>query len=452
MNHRALTVASLVLALLPVAALHAAAATDAKAPAYVLTVATDRADALYKQGEKVTFNIEVQQQQQPADGSVAWTISKDGVAPVRTGTVALQGGKAAIEGSLAEPGFLHCEVTFQHEKEKFTAIAAAGVDIGQIKPSMPAPEDFDAFWGGKKKELAAIPLNARLTPVPPPADRPGIETFDLQADCIGKPVSGYYSRPTGAKPKACPALLYVDGAGVRNSDLLAGARYAQRGIIALAINAHGIPNGQSPQFYADLANGELKSYRFDGRQSRDTYYFLGMYLRVLRALDFLASQPEWDGRTLIIVGGSQGGAQSIAGAALDPRVTFIVALNPAMCDHSGMVAGRVAGWPKLVPVADGKPDAAALQTSRYFDGVNFASRVHAEVFGWEGFLDVVAPPTGVYAAYNQLPGKKTITNDPTHGHGLDGMKLWPAVANAVYAHIAEQAKKPAAAVAAQPAK
>ncbi len=39
-----------------------------------------------------------------------------------------------------------------------------------------------------------------------------------------------------------------------------------------------------------------------------------MFLRMERAIDFLASQPEWDGRILIVTGSSQGGGQAIVAA------------------------------------------------------------------------------------------------------------------------------------------
>jgi cephalosporin-C deacetylase-like acetyl esterase len=267
-----------------------------------------------------------------------------------------------------------------------------------------------------------------------------LETFELHADCLGSPISGYYARPLGAKPKSCAALLYVEGAGVQSADLLAPSRWAQKGLIALDINAHGIPNGKAKDFYTALANGELKDYRTHGRESRDTYYFLGVYLRVIRGLDFLATQPEWDGHTLIIEGVSQGGAQAIAGAALDPRVTFLLAGFPAMCDHTGMLAGRIAGWPKLVPLgADGKPDPAILQTSRYFDSVNFATRVKAPSYFWIGFVDSVTPPTSSYAAYNNVPGNKQIMNDPPHGHGRDNPQLWSTISDVILAQVAKQA-------------
>ena len=428
----------------------AASSWDGKAPVeYVLTVEPDRADATYHKGDMVTFNIELQHNQQPATepATVDWVLSKDGMTPpLEKGTATLQDGKATVTGTLDEPGILRIDATFKHDKDTLVAPTSAAIDPLDIKPSMPVPDDFDAFWAEKKKALAAVPLNPTMTPVPAPADRPGVEIFDIKADCVGKGISGYFARPTGAKPKSCPALLMLEGAGVVSTDILAPTRYAQKGFIALDINAHGILNGQPKQYYADLNNGELKDYRTHGRESRDTYYFLGMYLRVIRGLDFLAAQPEWDGHTLIIMGVSQGGAQAIAGAGLDSRVTYLFAGFPAQCDHTGMVANRIAGWPKLVTTGpDGKPDPAILEASRYFDGVNFASRIKAPAYFWIGLLDSVTPPTGSFAAYNAIPGKKELLSDPDHGHGRDNPKLWPSISKL----IIDEAKAEGSTVASQ---
>lgn len=429
--------------------LPAASSWDGKAPVeYVLSVETDKPDAIYQQGDTVTFNIQLQHNQQPAtEGSVDWVISKDGVPPLEKGTAQLVDGKASITGKLGEPGFLHCEVTYKHEKDKFVALAGAAIDPLAIRQALPCPADFDEFWAAKKKALAAVPMDPQLTSVPMPADRPGpaVECFDVKLASIGAPVSGYYARPIGAKPKSCPARLCVPGAGVRSADLTSAVRYAQKGVISMDINAHGILNGQPPAYYAGLDAGELKDYRTRGRESRDTYYFLGAHLRTLRALEFLKSQPEWDGHTLVIEGGSQGGGLAFAGAALDPQVTFFVALVPALCDHGGLAIGRISGWPKVVPLTpDGKPDPAVLEASRYFDSANFAARIKAPCFSWVGFLDVTCPPTSNYAALNNLTGQKEIVNDPSHGHGTDGTKVWPKVAQVISDHLAEQAKtKPA---------
>jgi cephalosporin-C deacetylase-like acetyl esterase len=257
---------------------------------------------------------------------------------------------------------------------------------------------------------------------------------------VGAPVSGYFAKPAGAQPKRLPIILTVHGAGVRRSGLGGAAGWAKEGFLALDINAHGLPNGQPDKFYSDLASGELKDYRTRGRESRETVYFLGMFLRLVRAMDFLVAQPEWDGRTLVVHGSSQGGAQSIVAAGLDSRVTFIAAGVPAMCDHTGAAVGRISGWPKLVPSdADGKPETKVLEAARYYDAVNFATRAKAAGILTVGFIDTTCPPTSVYAAYNALRGEKEIFNDPPSTHAVSA-KAGQAMRQAILRHVAAMKK------------
>jgi len=429
----------------------AASSWDGKAPVdYVLSVETDRNDAIYGQGQTVTFNVELLHNQKPAaTEEIDWTISKDGVAPIQTGKLTLKDGRGVLTGSLKEPGFLQCKVSFKAPagatpaSPAITALSAAGVDLSAIKPSMPAPADFDSYWAAQKKRLAAVPLNIRMTPVTPPPTRTGAETFSFTVDSIGAPSTGFYGRPVGAKPKSLPAVLFVPGAGVRsaNLDSMAGWARAGSGLLVAEINAHGIANGESREYYAALDMGELKDYRTRGRESRDTYYFQSVYFRVLRALDFLTSQPEWDGKTLIILGGSQGGGLSLAGAALDQRVTFIVSNVPGLTDPTGMVANRIAGWPKAIPKgADGKPDPKVLEAMRYYDGVHFAARIKIPVHMEVGFIDVVCPPTASYAAYNALGGKKEMITWPDRGHDI-GPQIWNDMRKLTLAHAAENQGK-----------
>lgn len=392
----------------------AASLLSAQTPEVSIKVATDRADALYKSGETVTFNIEVSQDKKPlADGKVSCVFSKDGVQPQPTQTIPVKAGRASIIGKLDEPGFLLLRVS----SGKSSAMAAAGYDPLALRPSMPVPDDFDMFWDAQKAALAAVPLKSILTPVPSAAKT--ADTFDVQIDCVGPPVSGYFGRPKSAKPKSLPAILFVHGAGVRSSSL-GNTFWAERegGTLALDINAHGLPNGKPKEFYDALAAGELRDYRTRGNTDREQCFFKGMFLRLIRAIDFLAAQPEWDGKTLIVYGSSQGGFQAFAAAGLDPRVSFFCAGVPAGCDHSGSLANRISGWPKLVPLdAEGKPEAAALQTARYFDNVNFAARAKCRgAVVTVGFIDTTCPPTSVYAAYNALTIPKSIHTDVLSGH------------------------------------
>ncbi|HEY1111551.1 MAG TPA: acetylxylan esterase, partial [Opitutaceae bacterium] len=329
------------------ATLLGAAEKKAAKATQTLTAETDHKDALYKRGETVTFIIKLADKGQPLDGEVDWVLTKDGLPLDKSGKARLAGGEARVTGSLDEPGFLRIGVTYQKDKLKLTATAGAGIDPTAIAPSAPAPKDFAAFWEAKKREVSAVPMNPKLTPVKSGAD--AVESFDVQVSAVGAPVSGYFSRPKGAKPRSLPVILTVHGAGVRSSGLEGTVSWAKEGVLALDINAHGLPNGKEKAFYDALAAGDLKDYRTRGRESRETIYFLGMFQRVVRAIDFLTAQPEWDGRTVVVSGSSQGGFQAIAAAGIDPRVTFFTAGVPAGCDHTGSLAGRIAGWPKFIP-------------------------------------------------------------------------------------------------------
>jgi cephalosporin-C deacetylase-like acetyl esterase len=386
----------------------------AQTPVIALKAATDRPDALYKTGETVTFTITVTQDGKPmADGKVTGVLSKDGVQPQPPQTLNVKAGKATIIGKLDEPGFL----LLRASSGKASTLAAAGYDPLQLKPSMPVPDDFDAFWAAQKAALAKVPMKSTLTPVTAAAKN--VDAFDVQVECLGKPVSGYLGRPKNAKPKSLPAILHVHGAGVRSSGLASVSWAANEGgMLSLDINAHGIPNGQPKAFYDALSNGELKGYPQFGNKDREQCYFKGMFLRLIRAIDFLAAQPEWDGKTLIVYGSSQGGFQAFAAAGLDERVTFICAGVPAGCDHTGSQANRINGWPKIVPNdAEGKPDTTALQASRYFDCMNFAAKAKCKGAAVTvGFIDTTCPPTSVYAAYNALTMPKSIHTDVLAGH------------------------------------
>jgi cephalosporin-C deacetylase len=384
-----------------------------------ITARAERKGALYHKGEKVVFNVAVRDEGKKATGLVEWVILKDGLPTDQKGVSELVDGNAVATGSLDEPGFIQVRAAYRAGPKAKAApvvgLGGAAIDPTEIKRSLPVPDDFDAFWDGMKKKLAEVPVEPRLVAVKSPAK--DVESFDVTAPALGLPISGYLAKPIGAKPKSLPIILTVHGAGVSDSSLGGSASWASRGFLAMDMNAHGLPNGKPRQYYADLYAGPMKDYRYEHKNDREKAYFTGMMLRLVRAIDVLTAQPEWDGKYVVVSGASQGGYQAIAAAGLDARVTFFAAGVPAGCDHSGMLVGRIAGWPKIVPVVDGKPDMAVLEAYRYLDCMNFATRTKAAgAYFTVGFIDSTCPPTSVYAAYNQLSIPKEIYNDIPSGH------------------------------------
>ncbi|MBN2295138.1 MAG: acetylxylan esterase [Pirellulales bacterium] len=389
-----------------------------------LDVNTEHPNAIYKMGEDVKFIVSISSDKKPVTtGTVRYVLNEDGLNKLGEGKVELGTKPAVITGRMAKPGFLRCTVYYRPKTVDgkkapgaATAIAGAAISPEKIEPSMPVPDDFDEFWAARKKEVADMPMEPKLTPVD--SGSPKMECFDVQINCPGgAPVSGYFGRPKDAKPKSLPAILWVHGAGVCSSRLGNAQKAMRLGMLSMDINAHGIPNGKPASYYTNLSNTDLQNYRHRGREDRNKVYFVGMFMRLIRAIDFLTAQPQWDGKTMIVVGHSQGGGQALAAGGLDDRVTFIASGVPAICDHSGGAIGRIAGWPKIVPNGpDGKPEPKALQACRYIDCVNLASRAKADAIMSVGFIDATCPATTCYAAYNQLQGKKQVINEPKMGH------------------------------------
>ncbi len=309
----------------------------------------------------------------------------------------------------------------EFSKNPFDKVVMAGIGAmvapELLKPSAPEPQDFDAFWKARRAELDKVPVVATRSPVDfdgPLKDK--IDCYDVKVECAGgSPVSGYLGIPRDAAPKSLPAVVFFDGAGVRS----ATKPLWYQGAIAFHTNAHGIENGKAPDYYSELEKGRLKNYKFQGKSDRDAFYFKGMLLRAMRALDYVKSLPEWDGSTLLVFGGSMGGGQALAAAALDPQVTTCLAFIPAFGDQTATLAGRPAAYPRAADRKDPKElFDATLECAGYYDTVNFAKRIKADVILSTGLIDFICPPSSVYLVYNALPPgrSKKIVAYPAKGH------------------------------------
>ena len=404
---------------------------------YALDVKTDKPEALYSVGEKITFNILLTEDGKPVSGkAVNYSIARDGGSPQK-GTVTSAETPVTVETTMENPGFTLLSATSAGKEKNIVGYGGAGAEPLKIKPGLEVKDDFDNFWNAKKEELNKLPLEVRMEPAAVPAALKGkVECFDIKVNCLGgKPVSGYFARPVNAAKASLPAIVTYQGAGVYNSSSGTACSWAAKGMLALDINAHGIENGKPQEFYKDLNDNALRGYPHFDEGDREKCYFLGMFQRVYRSLQFIKSQPEWDGKCLVTRGSSQGGGQSIAAAGLDPQVSFCAAFVPALCDHYGYLAKRQNGWPRFIASKDGnalKEDVAA--TSKYFDGVNFASRIKGDAIFTVGFIDITCCPSSVYAAYNSVPGKKEIVNNPLFGH-RNPPEAGKIVDDAISAHV-----------------
>jgi hypothetical protein len=176
----------------------------------------------------------------------------------------------------------------------------AAVAPTRIGLTTPRPADVDSFWTGKLAAQAKVPINPVLTPVQ--TETPGIEMSTFVLDALGSRAQGYLAKP--AKEGKFPALMLLQYAGVYALNARSVAARAGEGWLVIDVDSHDKlpcdPGGNMPRNYAAIGNTD-----------RETSYFLNMYLRDSRAMDYLMTRADWDGKTIVLMGTSMGGQQSI---------------------------------------------------------------------------------------------------------------------------------------------
>lgn len=383
---------------------------------------TDRENPVsYKVGEKIKFSLTLTE----ADLSggeyfIAWTrtgddgVTQNGKSPI------VSNGTMEIETTLSKPGFVRVEaylvdstgkrvlrknnapgaVTWGSEKGVFFD-GGAGADISKIKQGDKEPDDFDAFWCKQKAALKKVPLKAKRWEVKSP--REDVKVYAVEIDCAGpRPATGYYTVPVAASTgKKYPIRVTFDGYGTNIQRVPQHIWYTNE--IWLNINAHGYSLEKDKKYYDEFFESIRSGgngYAFDPVQNSDPEkaYFHGMALRVMRALEYMKTLPEWDKKNLIVAGGSQGGLQTMWAAALDKDVTEAQPEITWCCDIGKKGEGRLR--------SNSEPQ--YTDALRYFDAANHAKRVKCKVNCTRaGLGDYTCPPSGLAIVFNNLKAPVT---------------------------------------------
>ena len=362
------------------------------------------------------------------DPTVVFSVEKNMNSFMSRKDVSLEVGRYLMYAEICrEPG-VHYVFTIGKKDgkpgtEDISAVGAI-VEPERFISGYDAPKDLRKFWKRQIAQMRKMPLNAIVKPAPQEKkSQKGFTCLDIEIPMPeGNPVRAYVSYPSDAKPKSLPILIYAHSAGVKRLDCRSFVdktiQDAQRGggAIAIDINAHGMLNGQPQSYYDELEDGELYQYSAREFTGHDDFYFRLMYLRLVRALDYLVTLPQWDGKRVAIYGESQGGAQTAFLAGIDKRVTAAVLRVPAFIDVAGPLDDRLGSWPQ----AYGRKAKELEGYIPYYDGACLLTLTKAKLFFEAGLVDYTCPPGCVAAGYNNSPSEdKTIVFFPYRAHTLN---------------------------------
>ena len=289
-------------------------------------------------------------------------------------------------------------------------------------PGNPVPDDVREFWDSQISHMREIPIEAALVEVPLEGDdSAAVECFNAHVSGPdGVPVVGYYARPRGAAPASLPIVIRFHSAGVAGlwcrAKVKDAVRYAGKGAICFDFNAHGMENDREQAYYDSLDAGPLSGYSDWPLEDKETYYFKNMVLRAVRGLDYAAQDPAWNGKTVLLLGESQGGFQGAMLAGIDPRVTDLIVNVPAGVGTGGGRAGRCDSWPDVLE--DSSFSQYSMDNAAYFDAAVLLRGCKAKCLVEIGLVDVCCPPSEVFSGFNTVAGEVRYLTTPYRPHHL----------------------------------
>lgn len=297
-------------------------------------------------------------------------------------------------------------------------------ELERYRGRNPRPADFDAYWDQALAEMRALDPQIELTPVPFPADF--AECFDLRFTGVGGArVYAKYLRPKGKT--ACPGVVQFHGYSWHSGDWQEKLGLVANGFCVAALDCRG-QGGKSEDVggvRGTTQNGLIIRGLDD---SPERLYYRSVFLDCAQLAGILMDFPEVDEHRVAATGGSQGGALTLACAALEPRIVRAAPLYPFLCDYQrvwemDLANNAYAELKTFFRFFDPRHEREAEIFTRlgYIDIQHLAPRIRAEVMMGVGLMDAICPPSTQYAVFNKITSPKRAVIYPDYGHeGLPG--------------------------------
>ncbi|KQQ68886.1 acetyl esterase [Microbacterium sp. Leaf320] len=282
------------------------------------------------------------------------------------------------------------------------------------------PDDFDAFWAETIAGVRSLPLDLTVTPHATRLTQ--IDVFDVSFRGFGgTPIRAWLRVPRGASGPL-PGLVQFFGYGNGRGHALRDLRWASAGYAHLVVDARGQGHGDTDDDHAD-GGPSAGGFLTRGLRSPQEYYYRRVYADAVRAVDAIRSIELVDPTRVGAVGASQGGGIALAIAGLVPDIAVAIIQAPFLCelDRAATLSSEHPYSLLTQYFADRRSDAAiALDTLRYFDGINHARRATAPALLSTGLRDGIAPPETVLPAFTAYGGEKRVVLWPHNGHEAGG--------------------------------
>lgn len=285
----------------------------------------------------------------------------------------------------------------------------------------PCPADIDEYWDRGIAEMEKL-LD---TVVIEKADFqvPNAECFDLWFTGVGgAKIHCSYMRPTFVKGKH-PCVCNFHGYAGNCGDWTERMYFVLAGMSVLHMDVRG--QGGKSEDVGGVKGTTLNGHIVRGLDDPDPEALLyrSIFLDAAQCARIAMRLPEVDETKVAAFGGSQGGALSLACAALTPTLNRAAPCVPFLCDYKRVweMDLDVAAYDELKYFFrnfDPRHERENEIFTRlgYIDNQNIAHRTRAKILMFTGLMDTICPPSTQFAAYNKLTCEKDVVIYPDYGH------------------------------------
>lgn len=299
----------------------------------------------------------------------------------------------------------------------------------------PRPADYDTYWDHALAEMRGVDPHVEL--VPAAFEAPFAECFHMYFDGVGGArVHAKLLRPKRASA-VHPAVLMFHGYAGNSGDWVDKLPYVASGYTVAALDCRG--QGGLSQDMGGVIGGTYRGHIIRGLDDAlsghpEKLLFRQIFLDTAELAKIVLEMPDVDTDRVGVTGGSQGGALTIACAALEPRVRRVAPIFPFLSDYQRVwtMDQAKAAYAELTDyfrMFDPRHEREErIFTSLGYVDIQFlAPRIKSEVLWGIGLMDTVCPPSSQFAAYNRIVAPKSLAVYPDFGH-----EALPEMQNLVY--------------------
>jgi cephalosporin-C deacetylase len=292
--------------------------------------------------------------------------------------------------------------------------------LKEYKGINPCPKDFDEYWETALKEMKEVDPCVEL--VPSVFKSPAAECYDLYFTGVRNArIHGEYLRPkNNSKPH--PAIVQFHGYTGNCGDWAEKLNYVALGYSVAALDCRG--QGGSSEDTGGVKGNTHRGHIIRGLDdSPENLLFRHIFLDTAQLARIVMNMPEVDENRVGAMGGSQGGALTLACASLEPGIKRLAPVFPFLCDYQRVWEMDLAKnayeeirtfFRQFDPLHTREKE--IFTTLGYIDIQYLVKRIRGEVLMGTGLMDEVCPPSTQFAAYNKITAPKNMAIYPDFGH------------------------------------